>query len=212
MTVFVLFFSLFCFFSFVLSFFFYCSALFNLLLCPFFCVLPFSSVWFCPFLLFGFALFFFLVLPFSFCCSTFFFFLLFCTLFFVVLHSSFFFCVLHLFFFVLHFFFVLLTQSKRVHVTRNTFRHTTTNNTQLTRTSWRFVPDAILPGHRRALWWTRAGHPRYTSAHAAGRPWVARHNVYTHNMLAEHDTTHCRRVGHFYSQKTSCQTVRLSII
>ena len=31
---------------------------------------------------------------------------------------------------------------ERVHVTRNTHRHTTTTKAQLTRTSWRFAPDA----------------------------------------------------------------------
>ena len=34
-------------------------------------------------------------------------------------------------------------------------RNTSTSSAQ----SWRFVPDAILPGHRRAHWWSRQGHP-----------------------------------------------------
>ena len=43
---------------------------------------------------------------------------------------------------------------------------------QHARTSWRFAPDAILPGHRHTGG-SRQGHPRNTSAPTVGRPWVA---------------------------------------
>ena len=37
--------------------------------------------------------------------------------------------------------------------------------------SWRFLPDAILPGHRRAHWWVPAWTPRYTSPTAHTSTW-----------------------------------------
>ena len=41
--------------------------------------------------------------------------------------------------------------------------------------SWRCVPDAILPGHRRVHWWV---------AHTVGRPWVARPHTRAHGTGA----------------------------
>ena len=94
---------------------------------------------------------------------------------------------------------------KQVHVTRNTHRHATTNNAQLTRTSWRFVSDAILLGHRRAHWWVPAGHPRYT----VGRRWVAHkhvtmctHTQPTHSNTAKSLETHLgllKPIGTFFN-------------
>ena len=39
---------------------------------------------------------------------------------------------------------------------------------------WRFAPDAILRGHRRARWWVPARTPRVHQCLHGGRPWVAR--------------------------------------
>ena len=40
--------------------------------------------------------------------------------------------------------------------------------------SWRFVPDAVLPGHRRAHWWVPTWTPTVDQCPYNKKPWVAR--------------------------------------
>ena len=56
------------------------------------------------------------------------------------------------------------------------------------REGWRFVPDTILPisGHPSGSW---QGHPRYTGARSAGRPWVARTQFSTAVAVQKHPKT-----------------------